>query len=140
MPENKTKPTDISVSEFLDGVENVQRREDTLEIVEMMTQITGHVPQMWGASLIGFGKYQYQYRSGHKGEFPLVSVSPRARNVTVYIMPGFDQFESLMNRLGKYKTGKSCLYLNRLADVDRSVLSELITKSVEYMREKYDTD
>ncbi len=139
MADNKTKPTKASVAKFLAQVENEQKREDTQAIVNMMEEITGCPPVMWGPSMIGFDKYSYQYKSGHSGEYAITSVSPRARNITVYIMPGFDEFDDLMGRLGKYKTGKSCLYINRLTDVDVDVLRELISQSVDWMRQKYDS-
>ena len=139
MPENKTKPTDASVSEFLDTVDNEQKRSDTRAIVEMMHEVTGYTATMWGTSIIGFGSYSYKYRSGHSGDWSIVGVSPRKRNITVYIMPGFSQFEDQLSRLGKHKTSKSCLYINKLSDVDSDVLREIIHQSVEYMKEKYET-
>ena len=138
MTENKTKQNDASVVEFLAQVEDETKRADTQTIVEMMGEITGYPATMWGGSIIGFGKYVYHYKSGRSGEWSLVGVSPRARNISVYIMPGFGNYDDLMARLGKHKTGKSCLYINRLADVDTEVLRELISKSVDYMKEKYD--
>ena len=139
MTENKTKPNAASVDGFLASIKNDKKRQDTLEIMDMMAEITGSPPIMWGSSIVGFGAYRYHYRSGRQGEWALVSVSPRAKNVTVYIMPGFSDFEHLMTKLGKYKTGRSCLYLNKLEDVDREVLYELIKGSVAYMKTKYDT-
>ncbi|MXZ43806.1 MAG: DUF1801 domain-containing protein [Gammaproteobacteria bacterium] len=139
MNENKTLPNDASVDDFLASITDDKKRLDTQEIMDMMAEVTGSPPMMWGSSIIGFGAYRYHYRSGRQGEWALVSVSPRARNVTVYIMPGFSDFEHLMNKLGKYKTGRSCLYLNKLEDVDRAVLYELIKESVAYMKTKYDT-
>ena len=138
MAENKTKQNDASVEKFLAQVEDETKRADTQTIVEMMGEITGYPATMWGASIIGFGKYVYHYKSGRSGEWSLVGVSPRARNISVYIMPGFGNYDDLMARLGKHKTGRSCLYINRLADVDTEVLRELISKSVDYMKEKYD--
>lgn len=138
MAENKTQQNNASVEEFLSQVEDETKRADTQSIVEMMGEITGYPATMWGTSIIGFGKYVYHYKSGRSGEWSLVGVSPRARNISVYIMPGFGNYDDLMARLGKHKTGKSCLYINRLADVDTEVLRELISKSVDYMKEKYD--
>ncbi|MCY3885090.1 MAG: DUF1801 domain-containing protein [Gammaproteobacteria bacterium] len=138
MPENKTKPNDASVEKFLSQVDDVKKREDTQTIVDMMGEITGYSATMWGPSIIGFGKYSYKYKSGHSGEWAITGVSPRARNISVYIMPGFGNYEDLMSRLGKHKTGKSCLYINRLSDVNTDVLRELISKSVDYMKEKYE--
>lgn len=138
MPENKTQPTDASVAKFLGQVKDSAKRADTQEIVDMMGEITGYPATMWGSSIIGFGKYTYKYKSGRTGEWALTGVSPRARNISVYIMPGFGNYNDLMNKLGKHKTGKSCLYINRLSDIDTSVLQELISKSVDYMKEKYE--
>lgn len=137
MAELKTKVNEASVDEFLASVEDEQKRADTRHIADMMHEITGYDEKMWGTSIIGFGVYSYVYASGHSGEWPLVGVSPRKRNISVYIMPGFDSYEDLMGKLGKHKTGKSCLYINRLSDVDTDVLHELIQKAVEYMKEKY---
>ena len=138
MPENKTKPNKASVAEFMNAVEDKTKRDDTKAIVRMMREITRKRATMWGDSLIGFGKYAYKYRSGHSGEFPLVAVSPRKRNISVYIMPGFGDYDTLMSKLGKHKTGKSCLYINKLDDVDNDVLYKLIENTVAYMKEKYD--
>lgn len=137
MSENKTQQNDASVDQFLASVEDPTKRSDTESIVKMMGEVTGYPAKMWGTSIIGFGKYTYHYKSGRSGEWSLVGVSPRARNISVYIMPGFGNYDDLMGRLGKHKTGKSCLYINRLSDVDTDVLRELISKSVDYMKEKY---
>ncbi len=139
MTENKTKPNSASVEDFLASISDEKKRQDTRVIMGMMEEVTGSSPKMWGTSIIGYGAYRYHYRSGRQGEWALVSVSPRARNVTVYIMPGFSDFEHLMSKLGKYKTGRSCLYLNKLEDVDREVLYDLIKESVAYMKTKYET-
>ena len=94
---------------------------------------------MWGPSIVGYGTYQYKYASGREGEFMITGFSPRKQALTVYILPGFENFEALMNKLGKYKTGRSCLYIKRLSDVDEEVLERLISESVEYMRKHYKT-
>lgn len=138
MTENKTKPNSASVADFLASVPDEHKRQDTYEIMGMMEEITGTSPKMWGTSIIGFGAYRYHYRSGRSGEWALTGVSPRARNITVYIMPGFASVQPLMSKLGKYKTGKSCLYINKLKDVDRTVLYELIKETVAYMGTKYE--
>ena len=136
---NKTKPNAASVDDFLASITDENKRQDTYEIMGMMEEITGSSAKMWGTSIIGFGAYRYHYRSGRQGEWALSGVSPRARNVTVYIMPGFSNCQHLMSKLGKYKTGKSCLYLNKLEDVDRAVLYELIKETVAFMKTKYET-
>ncbi len=138
MAENKTKPTNASVSDFLASVDTEQKRKDTQTIVDMMHEITGCPATMWGDSIIGFGSYLYKYRSGRTGEWSVVGVSPRKRNITVYIMPGFGQMQDLLAALGKHKTSMSCLYINKLADIDTQVLREIIARSVDYMKENYE--
>jgi len=132
----KTKPTNVKVKDFLNAVEHPQRKEDGFELLRIMKEITKEKPTMWGSSIIGFGSYHYKYESGREGDWPLTGFSPRKANLTVYIMPGFDEYDNLLEKLGKFKTGKSCLYINKLADVDISVLKEMIAKSVETMRER----
>lgn len=138
-----SKPESIAneaqVTAFLNSVENETRREDARAVCALMKQITGEVPTMFGKSMIGFGSYHYKYASGREGDWFMTGLSPRKQNLAVYIMPGFSQYDDLMARLGKYKTGKSCLYLNRLSDIDMDVLGELIRHSVNYMIEKYKT-
>lgn len=134
MSELKTQKNDASVEDFLEGVENEQKRDDSKRIVELMHDVTGEDPAMWGESIVGFGEYTYRYASGREGEWMLVGFSPRKQNLTVYIMSGFEEYEDLLRRLGKHKTGKSCLYINKLDDVDIEVLEELVAKSVELMR------
>jgi len=133
----KTVPTEQSVEDFLEAVPMEARRRDGREILEIMQRITGERPVMWGPSIVGFGRYHYKYESGREGDFMLTGFSPRKTALTVYVMPGFGAFGDLMERLGKYKTGRSCLYLKRLGDVDRAVLEEIIRRSVAFMREKY---
>ena len=129
----KTTPTDKSVEAFLNSVDNEKKRNDSFELLEMMKEITGEEPVMWGDSIVGFGKYQYKYASGREGEWFLAGFSPRKQNLTLYIMSGFEAFDKTLEELGKYKTGKSCLYINKLEDVDRSALKKLIKLSVEHM-------
>jgi len=137
MAELKTKPNEQSVEDFLNTVENEKKREDCFTILEYMKEATGCEPQMWGKSIIGFGRYQYKYESGREGEWFQTGFSPRKQNLTLYIMPGFDTFEERLSDLGKHKTGKSCLYIKKLADVDTEILQELIHDSVEHIKEKY---
>lgn len=106
-------------------------------LLSLMEELTGMEAKMWGASIVGFGDYHYQYESGREGDFFKVGFSPRKQNLTLYIMPGFDRYEDLMAKLGIFKTGKSCLYLKKLEDVNAEVLRELIVESVRYMNEKY---
>ena len=137
MAGNKTKVTTASVASFLNDIADKQKRADAKKVAAIMRKATGCRAKMWGSSIVGYGKYHYKYASGREGDWALTGFSPRKRDLTVYIMPGFTPFETLMNRLGKYKTGKSCLYINKLADIDESVLEELISESVKLMRERY---
>lgn len=133
MADNKTQPTDASVREFLDGVENETRRADAKQVLELMREVTGEEPRMWGPSIVGFGAYRYRYESGREGDWFLAGFSPRKSNLVVYIMSGFPRHAELMERLGKHRTGKSCLYINRLEDVDLNVLRELVRRSAEHV-------
>lgn len=137
MSELKTKRNDGDVRGYLESVTNKRRREDSLVMLELMREITGEPPEMWGSSIVGFGSYHYKYASGREGDWPVIGFAPRKQSLTLYIMPGFDRYEALMAKLGKYKTGKSCLYINKLDDVNLEVLKALIAESVEYMRRAY---
>ncbi|KAA3609239.1 MAG: DUF1801 domain-containing protein [Calditrichaeota bacterium] len=130
MAELKTKPTKLPVTAFLDGVADEKKRRDSYTILELMQRATGAKPVMWGSSIIGFGNYHYCYDSGREGDWFLTGFSPRKQALTLYIMTGFKRYDKLMQKLGKYKTGKGCLYLKKLDDVDLTVLEELITASV----------
>ena len=133
MAELKTKLNDASVEAYLNHVENEQKREDSLAILQLMAEVTGAEPKMWGDSIIGFGNYHYKYASGREGDWFLTGFAPRKQNLTLYIMTGFGQYDILMNKLGKYKTGKSCLYIKRIADIDLETLRELVRQSVDHM-------
>lgn len=135
--QNKTIENDDSVEAFLNAVPNEQKKADCYRIKEMMEEITGHSPKMWGKSLVGFDSYHYKYETGREGDMLKVGFSPRAQNLTIYIMPGFERYDSLMEKLGKYKTGKSCLYIKRLTDIDEQVLRTLIKESFDHMTKKY---
>lgn len=137
MSDAKTKVNDASVEDFLNAVAHPVKRADSLTLLQLMTDVTGIAPKMWGESIVGFDTYQYVYASGREGEWPIVGFSPRKQNISLYVMPGFNNFEPLLQKLGKHKTSKACLYINKLADVDIVVLKELITQSVTYMRDKY---
>ncbi len=136
MAELKTVKNDQPVDLFLQKVEDPNKRQDSYTILEMMETITGEKAKMWGDSLVGFGDIHYKYASGREGDWMLTAFSPRKQNLTLYIMSGFDQHAELLARLGKYKTGKGCLYINRLSDVDQNVLRELIQESVKFLKEK----
>ncbi|MBT8081833.1 MAG: DUF1801 domain-containing protein [Gammaproteobacteria bacterium] len=139
MAENKTQPTKAGVTAFLNAVEDRQKRADCRKVAAMMRRATGKRAKMWGPSIVGFGTYHYKYDSGREGDFMLTGFSPRKQALTVYVMAGFSRYDALMKKLGKHKTGKSCLYFKRLADVDERVLEQLISESVGYMRSKYET-
>ena len=139
MYELKTKENSASVAAFLGAIEDKQQHADAKKISAMMRAATGCNAKMWGTAIVGFGSYRYKYASGHQREAPLVGFSPRKQNLSLYIMPGFSRFDAMLAKLGKYKTGKSCLYIKRLADVDERVLEQLITESVKDMRGKYET-
>lgn len=130
MAQLKTQKNDASVDAFIDAVDDEVKRKDCRVILDMMREITGEEPAMWGDSIVGFGSYHYVYASGREGDWPLTGFSPRKQNLTVYIMSGFSEYEALLARLGKHKTGKSCLYLNKLDDIDLPTLRKLIEKSV----------
>ena len=139
--ENKTRPTEVTPDSFLETVEPAKKREDGKALLELFARVTGLKPKMWGPSIIGYGRYHYKYDSGREGEFMLTGFSPRKANLVMYIMPGYrsDAMQDKLARLGKYKLGKSCLYINKLSDVDTGVLAEIITDGLAHMRETYET-
>jgi len=136
MTELKTKPTKKSVEQFLKKVENPTKREDSFKILELMREVTKEEPIMWGDSIVGFGNYHYQYASDREGNWPLVGFSPRKQNSTLYIMSGFGRYKEILKNLGKFKTGKSCLYINKLKDVNMQSLKELVFESVKHMKKE----
>lgn len=137
MSEPKTVPTNVKPEDFIAAVDHDVRRADGFRLLEMFREITGEPAVMWGPSIIGFGTYHYKYESGREGDMLMTGFSPRKQKHSLYILPGFERYGELLSKLGKYKTGKSCLYINKLADVDEQVLRELIAESVAYMREEY---
>ncbi|PKN95399.1 MAG: hypothetical protein CVU44_01570 [Chloroflexi bacterium HGW-Chloroflexi-6] len=130
MSENKTQKTNASVIDFLNSIPDEKKRQDCLTVFEIMRQVTGLEPKMWGASIVGFGDVHYKYASGREGDWFKVGFSPRKQNLTLYIMDGFPRYQSLLADLGKHKTGVSCLYINKLADVNLDVLREMIAQSI----------
>ena len=138
MAENKTQPTDADVDAFIDAVENDRKREDSRVLIELMREVTGEEPVMWGPSIVGFGQYHYRYDSGREGDWFLTGFAPRKSNLVVYIMSGFPRHAELMDKLGKHRTGSSCLYINKLDDVDVDVLRELVRRSVEHVAARHD--
>ena len=137
MAENKTKPTSASVRDFLNGIEDEQKRRDAKTVARIMKRVTGKPPKMWGPSIVGYDSYHYVYDSGREGDFMVAGFSPRKQALTLYIMSGFSGHQALMKKLGKHTTGKSCLYVKKLDDVDLDVLEELITRSVAHVKKTY---
>lgn len=135
MAELKTKETNASVDKFLNQVSDETRREDCFRIAQMMEEITGHEPKMWGSSIVGFGSYHYKYASGREGDWPIAAFSPRKQDLTIYIMPSIASFSDLMQQLGKHRSAKSCLYIKRLSDVHVPTLKKLIRQSVKTMKQ-----
>jgi hypothetical protein len=133
MAELKTKPNDQSVVSFLKSIADEQKRRDCFTLLDIMKQITKTQPKMWGSSVVGFGSYHYRYESGREGDWFLTGFSPRKQNLTLYIMAGFEQYDELLKKLGRHTTGKSCLYVKRLADIDLPTLKNLIRQSVRHM-------
>ena len=131
MAELKTKPNDQSVDDFLQALPDERKRRDSYVILEMMKRATGAQPRMWGGSMVGFGTRHYRYASGREGDWFVTGFSPRKQNLTLYLAYALDRYEALLKKLGKHKTGKGCLYINKLDDVDMSVLEELIAQTVE---------
>ncbi|HSF54927.1 MAG TPA: DUF1801 domain-containing protein [Algoriphagus sp.] len=138
MAETKTKPTDVSVDEFIQAVESPKKREDAFALKKMMEEITGEKATMWGPTMIGFGQYHYKYASGHEGDAMIVGFSPRKAAISLYLLDCTDQnSESLLPKLGKFKKSVSCIYVNKLSDLNEPVLREMIKNSYTHMKEKY---
>lgn len=135
--ELKTKATAVSVEEFIEAVTDEGQRTDAYKIVDMMERLTGHPPKMWGPSIVGFGQYHYKYESGHEGDMARIGFSPRKGQTVLYITDGYDKYAELMVRLGKHKTGKSCLYIKRLSDIDEAVLEQLCVESLKWTAANY---
>lgn len=139
MAENKTTPNNQDVEHFLNSIADEQKRKDSFTLLELMKQVTGMEPRMWGSSIVGFGSYHYTYESGREGDTILAGFSPRKQNVTLYHMGSFDQSNDLLKQLGKHTTGKGCLYIKRLDDVDLPTLKRLIEESVKHVKQKAKT-
>ena len=137
MAKLKTQPNSFSVETFISSIENEIQRGDCRKLAELMSRICKEAPVMWGSSIVGFGTYHYHYASGREGDWFVTGFSPRKKNLTIYIMSGFSEYDDLLARLGKHTTGVSCLYIKSLAGIDLSVLETLIEKSVSYMHEEY---
>ncbi len=126
MADNKTQPTDVSVTDFIANVEHPTRKADAIELDRIFREVSGFKPRMWGPTIVGYGSYHYVYDSGREGDMCATGFSPRKSNLSLYIMPGYQEFGHMLDRLGKHKLGKACLYINKLADVDTDVLREII--------------
>lgn len=137
MAQNKTQPTDESVIKFITAVEPEQKRQDAFKLLEIMERLSGYQAKMWGPSIVGFGQYHYKYDSGREGDFMRIGFSPRKAKHSLYIISGIEQYQDLLDKLGKYKTGKSCLYVNHLKDIKLEVLEEIIKADLVHMAEKY---
>jgi len=137
MAELKTKPNDASVEEFIKGVEDEAKREDCRTVLKLMSEASGEKAVMWGPSIVGFGTYHYKYASGREGDWMKTGFSPRKQNLTLYIMDGFGKYDELLSALGPHKTGKSCLYIKKLEDIDLMVLKKLVKASITHFDKKY---
>ncbi|MEK4425731.1 DUF1801 domain-containing protein [Solibacillus sp. FSL K6-1523] len=137
MYEQKTKETDESVVEFIEKVESPKKREDAYRLIQMFTEVTGFEAKMWGPSIIGFGAYHYVYKTGHEGDAPLVGFSPRKAKISLYFAPGDPAREALLEKFGKHTTGKACVYINKVDDIDIDVLEELVRQSVSFLQSLY---
>ena len=136
---NKTKATEVDPADFIGAIEHDTRREDAQTLVELMGRLSGFEAKMWGPTMIGFGRYHYEYDTGREGDWFMVGFSPRKSNQVIYLMPGYQNFEDQLARLGKHKIGKSCLYINKLADVDLSVVEEMVQYTLDLLHENYQT-
>lgn len=137
MYELKTKENDNNVIEFIEKVENPNKREDAYKLLDIFTETTGLQAKMWGTGIIGFGSYHYKYNSGHEGDYLLVGFSPRKAKTSLYFAVGDKEREKLVEHLGKHTIGKACIYIKKLADIDVEVLKQLIRQSVTFLKERY---
>ncbi|MGD6967474.1 DUF1801 domain-containing protein [Rossellomorea vietnamensis] len=137
MYELKTKENDSSVIEFIENVDSEKKREDSYKLLDIFTETTGYQAKMWGPSIIGFGSYHYKYKTGHEGDAPLVGFSPRKAKISLYFATGDPDREELLKKFGKHTSGKACVYINKVADIDEEVLKDLINQSVEFLQKTY---
>lgn len=138
MAKNKTQATNQNVNEFIDAFTNTdQKKKDSFDLIEIMKEVTGYEPKMWGPSIIGFGAYHYKYASGHEGDAPLLGFSPRKSAISLYIYTGLDEHEYLLENLGKFKKGKSCIYINKLADINRDILENIMKETIKFLKVTY---
>lgn len=137
MYELKTKETNSSVIQFIEAIDNVTKREDAYRLLDIFTKVTGYDAKMWGESIIGFGKYHYKYKTGHEGDSLIVGFSPRKARISLYLAPYDNKREKILELLGKHKEGKSCVYINKVADIDTKILEKLIEESVAFINKLY---
>lgn len=138
MAKNKTETNDTDVYEFIETFSNSeQKKKDSLELIELMRNVSGFEPKMYGPSIVGFGNYHYKYESGHEGDAPLLGFSPRKAAISLYTFTGLEEHEHLLQDLGKLKMGKACIYVNKLSDIDLSVLDKMMKETVQFLEEKY---
>ncbi|MGG1632587.1 DUF1801 domain-containing protein [Rossellomorea sp. NRS-1567] len=137
MYELKTKENDSNVIEFIEAVENEKKRDDAYKLLDIFTETTGFEAKMWGPSIIGFGSYHYKYKTGHEGDAPLVGFSPRKEKISLYFAPGDPEREKVLDSFGKHTTGKACVYINKVADIDQDVLKQLINQSMSFLQKTY---
>jgi hypothetical protein len=136
-PENKTKPTAASVEKFLDLIDDERQKADAKVMCDLMEKLSGEKPVMWGSAIVGFGSYHYKYESGREGDSALIGFSPRKGSLVLYLVNGYDNFRPELEKLGKHKIGKACLYIKRLSDIDMEILTDIVKRSLAYMRKKY---
>lgn len=137
MAKNKTTETKASVSGYLNTIKDEKRRKDFSAIIELIKKNTGLEPKMWGTAIVGFGSYHYKYESGHEGDAPLTGLASRANAITLYLSSGFDKREELLLEFGKYKTGKACIYIQKLDDIDKDILVRMVKNSIDHTKNKY---
>lgn len=137
--ENTTRPTDVDPRDFVASIEHPTRRADAGVLLDLFGRVTGWEPRMWGPTIVGYGRYHYRYDSGREGDFLVTGFSPRKANLVVYVLPGYDDLGDDLTRLGKHRIGKSCLYVNKLADVDLAVLEHIVRRGVAAVEDRYET-
>ena len=140
MAKNKTTETTNSVIEYVNAVENERQRNDSFQLLEIMQDISGHEPKMWGPSIIGFGSYHYRYNSGHEGDAPLIGFSPRKAATSLYVFTGLEQHQHLLDGLGKYKMGKACIYIKKLSDINEQNLRTVMEETINFLKLKYSVE
>ncbi|MDO5523427.1 MAG: DUF1801 domain-containing protein [Bacteroidia bacterium] len=138
MAKNKTMPTEQSVADFINQtVENEQKKKDSFHLLKLMSEISGHPPKMWGPSIIGFGSYHYKYPSGHEGDAPILGFSPRKAAISLYVFTGLDEHLPLLQKLGKFKMGKACIYVKKLSDINEAELANICRHSIDFVKRAY---